>query len=128
MSETGGLHILLVAGPVNTSPRSLYTLELSRGLLELGHDVLVLTPRQETPIGKRYQWIPVKAVPALMRPLLKSLSLGVLFGELRDWRADVLHVQSLRALSPGHLAGSQLGRSAERRVVKECRPRGAPYR
>ena len=109
MSETSKLHVLMVADPISQRPRSLYTLELGRGLMEMGHDVLILTSGQETPTGKRYQWIPIKVEPALARPLLRSLSLGTLFGELRDWGAQVLHVQSLRALSVGHLVGSHLG-------------------
>ena len=109
MSENERLHVLMAAGPVSHGPRSLYTLEMSRGLLELGHDVLILTPRVDMPISRRYQWIPIKAEPALARPIIRSLRLGVLFSELEDWRPDVLHVQSLRAVPIGNLVASHLG-------------------
>ena len=108
MADVEKLRVLMVAGPITQGPRSLYTMEMARGLLELGHDVLVLTPLLSIPITRRYQWVPVKAERALSSPLLRSLRLGVLFSELEKWDPDALHVQSLRALSVGNLVASHL--------------------
>ena len=109
MGATEALRVLMVSNAVSRDPRSLYTLELARGLMARGHTVLILTPRQPPPVARRHAEVPLRVEPALERPLLKSLSLGLLFRELQSWEPDILHVQSVRALPQGHLLSSHLG-------------------
>ena len=102
------LRILMAASPITAGPRSLYTLELARGLVEQGHDVLVITPRLGMQVARRYQWIPLRSEPALASPILRSFRLGSLFREIKNWNPDLLHVQSIRALPIGSRISSHL--------------------
>lgn len=110
MTEPDSLHVLMVTGKVNRRVQSLHTLEMARGLMEVGHDVVVVCPSKESAAtGKRYQWVPLWADSALSHPVLKSLQLGTLLGRVRDWGPDIVHIQSTEAVRAGQIVRAHLG-------------------